>query len=64
MKIDETEFLNELAESIRMRLEELSRILNNVKDATTRSALTNNHQKGMEELAKIKERIREIEREN
>ncbi len=59
--MEELGFLKDLAESIKLRLEELSNILNRMNDAHTRAALTNNHQKGKEELAKINERIRELE---
>jgi Mg2+/Co2+ transporter CorC len=58
--ISEKEFLEILKQSIQERLRQLSDILNQVSDTETKNALTENHQKSLEELVKVSKRLREL----
>ena len=58
--ISEKEFLEILKQSIQERLRQLSDILNQVSDTETKNALTENHQKSLEELVKVSKRFREL----
>ena len=58
--ISEKEFLEILKQSIQERLRQLSDILNQVSDTETKNALTENHQKSLEELVKVSKRLGEL----
>ena len=57
----EKEFLEDLKKSIQERLKELSNILKRMSDSETKTALTENHKKSLEERRKVNERIQELE---
>ena len=59
-KITEKELLEISENSIRERIEKISDELNKTTDTTTKEALQKNHKNSLEELGKVRKRLKGI----